>query len=145
MVSGIIPAMIIPLLTDTLDLYYFPVILVISLAGSIIGAYSFAPTSEKVLIDFYKKTKPWGFWKPILEKVKKEDPQFEKNTNFSRDMFNVLVGVIAQTLLVLIPLYLILHENIPFLVAIAVLVICVIILKKNWWDHIKNEENINLK
>ncbi len=145
MVSGIIPAMIFPLFTDTLDLYYFPVILVISIVGSIVGTYSAPATNEKILVDFYKKTRPWGFWKPIFEKVQKEDPGFKRNTNFSRDMFNVLIGVIAQTALVLIPLYLILHKNIPFLFALGVLVICIIILKKNWWDHIKKEADITLK
>ena len=142
MVSGIVPAMIFPLFTDTLDLYYFPVILVISLIGSIIGTYSAPPTNEKVLTDFYKKTRPWGFWKPILNKIREKDPAFKRNTNFSRDMFNVFIGIIAQTLLVLIPLYLILHKNIPFVISLVVLVICIFILKKNWWDHIKKEPDI---
>jgi cell division protein FtsW (lipid II flippase) len=77
--------------------------------------------------------------------VRQEDPQFAKNTNFKRDMFNVLIGVIAQTLLVVMPLYLILHKNIPFIISTIILLICVFILKKNWWDHIKKEPNVNLK
>ncbi|WP_424494235.1 sodium:solute symporter family protein [Salinimicrobium sp. GXAS 041] len=145
MVSGIIPAMIFPLLTDTLDLYYFPAILLISIAGSIIGTYTAPPTNEKVLVDFYRKTRPWGFWKPIHNKVQESDPEFIKNKNFSRDMFNVFIGIVAQTLLVLIPLYLILHKNIPFIISLVVLLICVVILKKNWWDHIKKEQDITVK
>lgn len=145
MVAGIIPAMIFPLLTDTLDLYYFPVILLISIAGSIIGTYSAPPTNERLLINFYRNTRPWGFWKPVLEKVQKEDPEYTRNTNFSRDMFNVLIGVIAQTLLVVAPLYLILHKNIPFFLSLIVLAVCIFILKKNWWDHIRNEPDINVK
>ena len=145
MVSGIIPAMIFPLITDTLDLYYFPVILIISIVGSIVGTYSAPPTNEVILKDFYRKTRPWGFWKPVLEKVRQEDPQFAKNTNFKRDMFNVLIGVIAQTLLVVMPLYLILHKNIPFIISTAILLVCVFILKKNWWNHIKEEPDVNIK
>jgi Na+/proline symporter len=145
MVSGIIPAMIFPLVTDTLDLYYFPVILLISIAGSIIGTYTAPPTNERILKNFYIKTRPWGFWKPILEKVKEENHEVSRNKNFSRDMFNVLIGVIAQTVLVLIPLYLILHENISMIISLVVLVICVVILKKNWWDHIKKEAGVNIK
>lgn len=145
MVSGIIPAMIFPMITDTLDLYYFPVILLISIAGSIIGTYTAPPTDERILKDFYLKTRPWGFWKPVLKKVKEENPEVTRNKNFSRDMFNVLIGVIAQTLLVLIPLYLILHENISMIVSILVLLICLFILKKNWWDNIKNEAGVNIK
>ncbi len=145
MLCGIIPALIFPIFTDTLDLYYFPIILVISLVGCIVGTYSAPPTNDDVLIKFYKKTHPWGFWKPILEKIKETEPEFEKNKAFGRDMFNVVIGVIGQTLLVVIPLYIILHENIPLIISIAMLIVCLIILKKNWWDKMKNEPNINEK
>ena len=145
MLSGMLPAMIFPIFTDTLDLYYFPVILLISIAGSIIGTYSAPPTEEEVLKDFYRRTKPWGFWKPIFEKVKTEDPAFQRNKAFGRDMFNVIIGTIAQTLLVVAPLYLILHKNLPLLVSLAVLGVCILILKKNWWDKIKIENNIRSK
>lgn len=145
MLSGMIPAMIFPLFTDTLDLYYFPIILCISIAGSIIGTYTAPPTEEDVLKDFYVRTKPWGVWKPIFEKVKKQDPTFQRNTAFGRDMFNIIIGTVAQTLLVVVPLYLILHKNIPLIVSLAILGICVIILKKNWWDKLKVENNIRSK
>lgn len=141
MLSGIIPALIFPMYMNTLDLYYFPVILLISLAGSIVGTFSAPPTNEKVLMNFYRKTRPWGFWKPIVEKVEHEYPDFKKNTDFSRDMFNIIIGVIAQTLLVVIPLYLILHQNIPLVISILILGVCVIILKKTWWDNINRESN----
>ena len=38
------------------------------------------------------------------------DPAFQENRNFSRDMFNVVVGTIWQTSLVLLPMYVVLHE-----------------------------------
>lgn len=136
MLSGIIPALILPLVTDTLDLYYFPIILFTSLVGSIIGTYSAEPTNQETLIDFYKKTQPWGFWNPIYKKIKSTEPDFEKNTNFGRDMFNTFIGVIAQTLLVIIPLYLILHKNLNLFISLIALLICVIILKKNWWNKL---------
>ncbi len=47
MLSGMIPALVFPIFTDTLDLYYFPVILLISIVGSILGTYSAPPTDEK--------------------------------------------------------------------------------------------------
>ncbi|TDN95125.1 Na+/proline symporter [Salegentibacter sp. 24] len=142
MLSGIIPAMIFPIFTDTLDLYYFPIILLISIAGSILGTYSAPPTDRTVLKDFYKNTRPWGFWGPIHREITAEDPEFTKNNGFSRDMVNVIVGTLGQTLLVVIPLYLILHKTLPLVLCIAILIICIIFIKKNWWDHIKQEPNI---
>lgn len=141
MLSGIIPALIFPIFTDTLDLYYFPIILVISLIGAIAGTYSAPPTNEEVLQNFYAKTRPWGFWKPIHDKTVQEDPTFVKNKAFGRDMFNVLIGTIGQTLLVVLPLYLILHENISFIVSLVLLIICIIILKKNWWNKMEAGNN----
>src|SRR5690606_3482355 len=134
MLCGIVPALIFPIFTDTLDLYYFPVILLLSIAGSIFGTYTAPPTNQEDLKVFYLKTRPWGFWKPIRDKVEQENPGFQKNSSFSRDMFNVVIGVLAQTLLVVIPLYLILHENIHFVISTVVLIICVLILKKTWCD-----------
>jgi len=145
MLSGMIPAMIFPLFTDTLDLYYFPIILLISIAGSILGTYSAPPTDQRVLMDFYKKTRPWGYWKPVYEQLKKEDPGFSRNKGFTRDIFNVVLGTVAQTLLVVIPIYLILHENMHFLISCAILVVCIIVLKRTWWDTIKIENNISSK
>lgn len=141
MLSGIVPALIFPLFTDTLDLYYFPAILLISLAGCVIGSYSAPPTPEKVLLHFYEKTRPWGFWKPVYEKIIAQNPGFKRNTNFSRDMVNVIIGTTAQTTLVIIPLYLILHENISLLISTGILIGCVIFLKLNWWNKLDVDFN----
>ncbi|MCK5134995.1 MAG: Na+:solute symporter [Bacteroidales bacterium] len=139
MVSGIIPALIFPSVFDTLDLYYFPLILVISLAGCLIGTYTSPPTDEETLKNFYKNVRPWGFWKPIHDKVVAEDPSFRKNADFRRDMFNILVGIIAQTALVIFPIYIVLKKMLPLSISIAIIVVCFIIMKKTWWDRLPDE------
>lgn len=135
MLAGMIPALILPLLLpETLDLYYFPVLLLTSLIGCILGTYSRPPTEREVLKNFYKNVRPWGWWKPIYDELAAEDPGFRKNENFGRDMFNVLVGTIAQTTLVVIPIFLIFRQTFPMLWALAILVACLLLLKKFWWD-----------
>lgn len=140
MLAGIIPALICPLLfKDTLDLYYFPIILVISIIGCIAGTYSKPPTDEATLISFYTQIRPWGFWKPIHEKAVALNPDFKRNDGFGRDMFNVAIGILAQTLLVIIPIYIILKENIPLIVSVAMLAVCAFILKRNWWNKLHQQ------
>lgn len=117
-------------------LYFFPFILVISFLGAIIGTISGPPTDEKVLKEFYKNIRPWGFWKPIHDKVIAEDPSFEGNKNFKMDMFNVFIGIIWQSALVVFPIYLILLETIPSIISIAIAAICTMILKKTWFDKL---------
>ncbi len=139
MVFGLIPALIFPRITDTLDLYYFPWLLIISLAGALLGTFLTKPTDEATLKDFYKTVKPWGFWGPIRKKVMAENPEFQPNRNFKRDMFNVVVGTIAQTALVALPIYIILKDALPIWITIGITLVSAIILKKTWWDTLPEE------
>lgn len=137
MVAGMVPALIIPLLfTDTLDLYYFPVLFISSVIGCVVGTYSAPPTDEKILMSFYQKVRPWGFWGPITEKCKQSDSNFETNKDFSIDMLNVLVGIAAQTILVMLPMYLIFQQFMPVYALSGALIICIVLLKKYWWNRL---------
>jgi len=54
-------------------------------------------------------------------------------------MFNVIVGIVAQTVLVIMPMYVIFRQGTPFYISLAILAICLFLLKKYWWN--KLEEN----
>lgn len=139
MASGLLAAIIVPeLFPDTLELYLFPILLLISFAGSVLGTYSAPPTEEKVLVQFYKNVKPWGFWKPIKEKLSTDNVNINDDSSFGRDMFNVGVGIIAQTTLVILPMYIIFSQTFPLLITLSVLLICLFLLKKYWWNTLSN-------
>ncbi|RNI29995.1 sodium:solute symporter [Rufibacter immobilis] len=139
MLAGIIPALIFPYLFDGLDLYYFPLLLLVSLAGSIIGTYLAPPTDAETLKSFYRTIRPWGFWGPVAELVQAEDPSFVPNKNFWLDMFNVVVGVTAQMSLTLLPIYLVLGMYTELTVVAVILLVCGLILKKTWWDKLPED------
>ena len=138
MVAGLVPALIFPLIFDILPLYYFPLILVISIAGCLIGTYMEPATDREVLKCFYKRTRPWGFWKPIQEEVQREDPGFQENRNFKRDMFNVAVGIVWQLMLVAVPIYIVLMDKLYFLASLAVLLVTSYVLKKTWYEKLED-------
>ncbi len=140
MLAGIIPALIFPYLFDGLDLYYFPLLLAVSLAGSIIGTYLAPPTDLETLKSFYLNVRPWGFWKPIAEAVKAEDPEVQENKNFWLDMFNVVIGVVGQMTLTLLPIYLVLGMDTELYITLGILVVCAVILKKTWWDKLSDDK-----
>src|SRR5690606_597922 len=141
MVAGLIPALVFPyLFPDTLDLYYFPLILLISLAGSLIGTYLFKPTGEATLKRFYRDVRPWGFWKPVLKQVQRETPGFKRNTAFKRDMFNIVVGIIWQTALVALPIYIVLLKWDGVIIAASIVLVASAVLKYTWWDKLLTEE-----
>jgi SSS family solute:Na+ symporter len=145
MVSGVGSAIILPLALGNPDVLFgiqanlalFPFVLLISTLASILGTLLTAPEKDEVLMDFYKKVRPWGLWKPIYEKVKKEDPDFQKNKDFSRDMVNVVVGIIWQMTFVLIPIYLLIRQFTGMWINIGLLLVTSIFLKFNWYDKLE--------
>jgi Na+/proline symporter len=123
---------------DIRFLYFFPVILIISLAGSILGTYLYPATDRDVLKKFYYNVRPWGFWKPIHDEVVNENPGFRKNTNFKRDMLNILLGIIGQTAFVAMPIYLVIKQTTPMLVTIGIVILVFVIMKRTWWDKLED-------
>ena len=96
-----------------------------------------APDDRETLKSFYRTVRPWGFWRPIHDLVAAEDPDFVKNADFKRDMFNVVVGTIAQTALVALPIFVVIKEGLSSAVTLTVVVVCGVILKKTWYDRLE--------
>lgn len=138
MMSGIISALIFPYVFEGLPLYYWPLLFLISLAGCFIGTYTAPPTETAVLKSFYTTVRPWGFWKPVHEMVIAEDPSFQPNKRFKLDMFNVVLGMIAQSCLTILPMYMVLWLKLPLLITVVVLIATIMILKRTWWDKLEN-------
>jgi Na+/proline symporter len=138
MMSGIAAALVFPYIFDGLPLYNWPWLFLISIVGSIIGTYSAPPTDQETLESFYKTVKPWGFWKPIQEAVMAKDPTFKANNRFKLDMFNVVLGIIAQLCLTIVPMYFVLGMQQPLWICLLVLGIIVLILKRTWWNKLED-------
>jgi Na+/proline symporter len=139
MLSGIAGALIFSRLFDgTQFLYFFPVLFLISITGCLAGTYSAPSTETEVLKNFYKTVRPWGFWKPIHLMVINEDPLFEANKRFNLDMFNVVLGIIAQLCLTILPLYVVLWMKLPLLITVLILAVIILILKKTWWNKLED-------
>jgi hypothetical protein len=155
MVTGIAAALamprIVPLLPAVqrlLDTYsinmevviIFPLVAGISLIGCLLGTYLTKPEDDAVLMDFYRRVRPWGFWGPVLKKVLAEDPTFQRNTDFFRDIFNIAVGIVWQISLVALPLYIVIQEFDRVAIALGVILLTSLILKFTWYDHLNERE-----
>lgn len=139
MTIGIIGALIMAkFISSNTQLYWWPLLFILSMAGCIIGTYAAPPTNEVTLKSFYKTVKPWGFWKPVHQLVIADDPSFVGNKGFKLDMFNVVLGIIAQLCLTILPMYLILSMHLPLIITIIILAIIIIVLKRTWWDKLED-------
>ena len=117
----------------------FPIVFGISLLGCLIGTLLTKPEDDEVLKDFYKRVRPWGFWGPVLKKVLADDPAFQRNPDFLRDMFNVTVGIVWQVALVALPIYIVIRHSNAW-IAFAVVLVTSAILKFTWYDHLRTIE-----
>jgi len=65
-----------------------------------------------------------------------QEPGFKSDANFKLDMFNVIIGIVWQTTLIVLPVYIVLREGLPFVEALVILVITTLIIKKTWWNKL---------
>lgn len=138
MICGIAAALIFPFIFTGLPLYNWPLLFLISLIGCVAGTYAAPPTDIETLKSFYRTVRPWGFWAPVHALVVAEDPAFEPNRRFGLDMFNVVLGIIAQCCLTILPMYVVLWCQLPLVVTVCILVVIAFILKRTWWDKLEN-------
>jgi len=122
------------------DIYVFPLILLFSLTGCIVGTYIRPLTNREAVKQFYRQTRPWGFWGPIRREVMAENPGFIPNGDFKRDVFNICVGVVWQMAQVVIPIYFMIRENYKALAWSGVFILTSWLLKKYWWDRLKDAD-----
>ena len=141
MTAGVVTAIVMKFtIPDAWMLYFFPVLFFISLLGCILGTYSAPPTDEKVLVDFYVHVRPWGWWKPIADKACKQYPYLQKNKNCRRDMGNVIVGIVWQSCLTIIPMYLVTRSYIGLSVSVLLVLATSWLLYKAWYLPLCREE-----
>ncbi len=144
MLSGLLFAMLMPvfqplLFPDVNSLYFYPAILLVSMGGSVLGTLLTEQESDELLIKFYTSVRPWGFWKPILEKVRTVNPDFRKNTDFGRDMFNVFIGIIWQVSIMAAPLLLVTRNWNTGVVIAGIIILTTVVLKKNWFNKLEDD------
>ncbi|GGF68521.1 sodium:solute symporter family protein [Wenyingzhuangia marina] len=128
-------------LTELQAIYLFPIIFSFSILGCLIGTFLTKPTDINVLKSFYTNVRPWGWWKPVYKQLKSEDTSFEKNKDFAKDMFNCTVGIIWQSSMIVLPIFLLIRDYPKTFVSLAVFIVTSIILKYTWLDGVRKIED----
>jgi len=117
----------------------FIVVTVCSTVGSIAGVFLGKPPSMDVLIDFYKKIKPFGFWGPVkkhcdvdfLEAIKKENRRdlllLGPACLWQMSLFAMLTAIVAKKWGV-------------FIVTFTIVAMISVILYKYWYKNLKSKK-----
>ena len=140
MAAGMAGAAVVPLLLpDVAPIYAFPAILLVSLVGCIAGTLLTPPDDEGVLDTFYLKVRPWGFWGPVHARIAARYPDLEANRDAGRDLLNVVIGMVWQTSLVAIGIYLVIEDWTGLTVASGLASAAMAVLKFTWYDRMRDE------
>jgi hypothetical protein len=118
------------------DLMAFPTLVLLSLVATVAGSLLSKPQSESSLVEFYTRTRPWGWWGPVRDAALRRNPAFEPNRDFGWDAFNVVVGIVWQTAFVALPIYIVIHEWSMAAGCFGVILITSTILKRTWYDRL---------
>ncbi|UCG55751.1 MAG: Na+:solute symporter [Phycisphaerales bacterium] len=132
-VAAIIPLLVVP---DLNKMYILPFSLLVSAIASVVVCLRTPPESDEVLGSFYTTVRPWGFWRPVYERLIRDNPELRQNTDFPRDAFNVVTGIIWQLNLMVIPICLVIRKHDTLLLSVIVLVITSVIMKFTWYDKL---------
>jgi len=140
MIAGLVASMIVPKLFPAMtSLNAFPIIFAVALTGSLLGTLLTKPEDDATLMEFYRRTRPWGFWKPVQEKVMALHPDFVPNTNFRRDALNIVIGIVWQMSQIVMPLYVVFALWWQFFASLAVFAVTTWLLKVLWYDTLEHE------
>jgi solute:Na+ symporter, SSS family len=137
MTSGIVGAIVLLAFPQVEPLTAFPMLLLVSTVGAVMGSLLTKPQDEETLVNFYTRTRPWGYWSPITATAIRRDPHFTANRDFARDVFNVVVGIVWQTAFIALPIYAVIHQWREAVICLTIIAATSAILKVSWYDRIQ--------
>lgn len=118
-------------------IYLFPLIFSFSLLGCFLGTFLSPPTNDSTLRNFYQNVQPWGWWKPVRKKIIEQGKNMEKNTDFTKDMINCGIGIIWQSSMILMPIFLVVRDYSKSGFWFFVFALTSVVLKFTWLDKVK--------
>jgi Na+/proline symporter len=131
---------------DLFEWQQFLLVSIIALIATIIGTFLTSPTEENVLDNFYRSTRPFGFWKPYKEKL---DPQLKEKMEreHKNDLISVPFTLGWQISLFLLPMQLMVKTYKEFFITLTVFIICLSGMYWFWYRNLppkekKNDDNI---
>jgi Na+/proline symporter len=138
MVAAVIQRVFFPLVPEYVA---FSFATVVSLIAMIIGTFLTKPTDDSVLYEFYKTTRPFGWWSRIRNRI----PQHlikQVNKENRRDLFSVFIAVPWQLALFMIWMLLIMRRWDQFIYLLITLIVLSVILYFSWFRHLSTEVKI---
>ncbi len=114
----------------------------ISFTACIIGTYATPAVSDDILINFYKVTRPFGFWKSVKETMPEEKMEAVDAEN-KRDILSTFFAVPWMLTLCITPMLFMVRKWSEFSISMTLLVMLSIALYFSWFRHLSTENNLD--
>ncbi len=113
-----------------------------SLLGCILGTFLTPPTDDIVLDNFYKITRPFGFWSPIRNKLP-DNIRAKINRENQRDILATCIAVPWQLVLFLTGMMLVMKQWNQFGILLLLLILLSIGLYFTWFRYLSSEVKVD--
>ena len=123
------------------EYYSFMIASSASLLGCVLGTFLTKATDKNVLVNFYKITRPFGFWSSIRNTMS-NDIQTKINEENNRDIISIFFAVPWQIVLFLTGMMIIFKQWSNFFNLFAILILLSIGLYWFWFRHLSKEVKI---
>jgi solute:Na+ symporter, SSS family len=121
-----------------------------ALAVDVIGSFIvtlacgfyFNPTNMDVLVSFYSKVRPFGFWKPVREEAERRGLVPVKDKMPQMDILNGFITAAFQMTLAILPFYVFLRQWNNVYSWSGILIILMIVLYFTWYKNLPAKDEV---
>lgn len=118
------------------ELQYFPILAGLSLVTSTLFSFVTRSPERKVLVEYYRRVRPFGRWGRVRKAVLEEKPDFSFPARDRHDLLNAFLGTGMIVCLYLSPMYLMLRRWLPMAVAGSLFAAFAATLYFTWYRHL---------
>lgn len=138
--AGMIAAIVLKLFFhNLLEAYNFFIPITFSLIGCLLGTFLTPKIETDILKNFYLKTKPFGFWKPIKNDIDKNELAIIVKEN-KRDLISIMLAIPWQFFLFMLGMMLILKRWDNVLILVVLVTLLSIFLYLSWFRYLSKQD-----
>ncbi len=129
------------LIPDIAPWWKFLLVATIAIVATILGCMSTKPTDRDTLVDFYKRTRPFGVWGPIRKWLTPEQKTYIQEEN-KRDLISLPFAFLYLITMYMLPMQLIIHRFDAFLWTLPVFILSCLVLYFVWWKNQRQDRDM---
>jgi hypothetical protein len=113
-----------------------------SLGVTLLFGFIMEPSEMEVLVKFYSKIRPFGFWKPVRLEAERRGLVPVNDPMPRIDVMNGFITIFFQGALALIPFFLFLRQWNQMYLSLGILVVLSVVLYFTWYKNLPSPEEI---